>query len=124
VEEKITILIAERNPHVREFLKREMTAEGYRIYLAESGKEVLKYVYNPGPLDLLIIDPDLPDAEINSILKKLQGRIPRLPVILHVFPSDYPEYSGILEDAVFVEKKGNSIEGLKNVIFEILRKRL
>jgi len=120
MKKKIKILITERNPHVREFLKREMAAEGYCVRLAENGKEMLKCVYIKETLDLLILDPDLPDPDVPSILEKLNDRVPKLPVVFHTFPSDYAEYSTILKDAVFVEKKGSSVERLKQVVFDIL----
>jgi len=48
-------------------------------------------------------------------------RIPALPVVLHTFPSDYGNNLGSLNKAVFVEKVGNSIERLKEVISEMAR---
>ncbi len=115
-----TILIADRNPNIREFLKREMTAEGYQVRLARNGKEVLRWVYHQGPLDLLIVDPDLPDAGEVPLLEKLSNRIPTLPVIVHTFLSEYTNYPALVSSDVFVEKKGTSIEGLKKVITKIL----
>lgn len=97
-------------------------AEGYRVRLAKNGREVLRLVYQRGPLDLLILDPDLPDAGEVPVLEKLGDRIPTLPVVVHTFLSDYAEYPPLLSTDVFVEKKGTSIEGLKKVINEILRK--
>ena len=71
MKQGFTILIADRNPHIREFLRREMMAEGYRARLAKNGREVLRLVYQRGPLDLLILDPDLPDAGEVPVLEKL-----------------------------------------------------
>ncbi|MBU1398308.1 MAG: response regulator, partial [Proteobacteria bacterium] len=62
LKKMIKILIADRNSNVREFLRREMMAEGYSVELAENGREVLKWAYHREPADLLILDPDLPDA--------------------------------------------------------------
>jgi DNA-binding NtrC family response regulator len=115
------ILIADRNPHVREFLKREMMATGYRVWLAENGKEVLKWAYHHEPLDLLILDPDLPDTDETFLFEKLEDRIPVLPVVIHSFLPDDANHAAILRGAVFVEKSGNSIERLKKVVLEILQ---
>ncbi|MFH1581628.1 MAG: response regulator, partial [Pseudomonadota bacterium] len=106
---KITIMIADRNPHVREFLKREMLAEGYRILLAEKGRDIVKWVYHHDAVDLLILDPDLIDVDESDVLKKLQNRIPALPVIIHSFFSDSEHHRILLNAAAFIEKKGNSI---------------
>ena len=35
------ILIADRNRHVRDFLRRELGAEGYQVEVARDGREVL-----------------------------------------------------------------------------------
>ncbi len=116
------ILIADRNSHVREFMRREMLAEGYSVQLAENGREVLKWAYNRESADLLILDPDLPDAEESLLLKKLKQRIPYLPVVLHTFLSDYLSAAKIINPTEFVEKGGSSIEKLKKVVNEILNK--
>ena len=122
LEKKIKILIADRNSNVREFLRREMLAEGYSVELAENGREVLKWAYHREPADLLILDPDLPDAEESLLLKKLKQRIPYLPVVFHTFFSDYLSASKIINPTEFVEKGGSSIEKLKKVVTEILNK--
>ena len=122
MKRKFAILVADRNPHVREFLKRELTAEGYQVRLAKSGKEVLRWVYDKHPLDLLILDLDLPDGIEPALLKKIEDRIPALPVVLHGFFSDYADHPNVLGSAVFVEKRGNSVEQLKKVVLKLLRK--
>jgi len=122
VNMEFTILIADKNRHVREFLKREMLAEGYQVRLAKSGREVLKWAYYNEPLDLLILDPDLPDASEIDIIDKLQNRIPTLPVVIHAYRSDYANCHSLLSTAAFVEKNGSSIEGLKKAVSEIFRK--
>jgi len=120
LEKGFTILIADRNRHVRELLKREMMAEGYRVRLAKNGREVLKQAYHHEPLDLLILDLDLPDAGEVAILESIEDRIPTLPVVVHSFLSDSANNRAVLSTAVFVEKKGSSIETLKKVAFEVL----
>ena len=115
-----TILIADRNPNVREFLKRELTTEGYRIRLARSAREVLFWAYSPDQLDLIVLDPDLPDDGGWGLLEKIEDRIPTLPVVLHMHASDYEQMGGRLRPAAFVEKQGSSVENLKNVVKDIL----
>ena len=115
-----TILIADRNSHVREFIKREMTKEGFRVLLAETGKDVMEMVNQCIPLDLVLLDPDLPDMEETELLKKIEDRFPRLPVVIHAFDSEETNYFLYLKQAAFVEKAGQSIEILKQVVIEIL----
>jgi DNA-binding NtrC family response regulator len=122
VEKKIKILVADRNQHVREFLKREFIAEGYGVRLAKNVQEVLKQVYHTETLDLLILDPDLPGTDKLALLKKLQNRIPALPVVVHTYLADYTDYTNELSKLAFVEKSGSSVESLKKMVHEILRK--
>jgi len=123
VKTDVTILIADRNPHIRCFLKRELTAEGFHVIIADNGQEILKWSFSPLPLDLAVIDPDLPDMDSSALLQKLCGRIPPLPVVLHMLPGE----SAIAEDIrgviVIVEKTGHSIDKLKAVISDILSRK-
>lgn len=121
MEKPFTILIADRNRHVREFLRREMIKVGYHVREAKNGQEVLREVYTHEHLDLLILDPDLPDVNMSTILKKLENRIPPLPVVIHGFPPEYVDNPDVLEKTPFVEKRGDSIEQLKKVAFEVLQ---
>jgi len=126
VEKEFKILVADRNQHVREFLKRELMAEGYRVGLAKNVQEVLKKAYHSETLDLLILDPDLPGIDKLSLFKKLRDRIPALPVVVHTYLTDYltdyTNHTDILSEVAFVEKSGSSVEGLKKMVCEILRK--
>lgn len=117
---RYTILIADRNSHVREFLKREMTAAGYRVRLADKGTDVVKWVYHPDAVDLLILDPDLPGMDDAAAMKKIHNRIPSLPVVFHTFPSDYEIHKHLVSSAAFVEKRGNSVENLMQVVSRLL----
>jgi DNA-binding NtrC family response regulator len=120
MKDQFTILIADRNSHVRKFLQREMTAAGYRVRLAENAGEVLKCAFRHEPLDLVILDPDLPGAEDNSLLKHLFDRIPALPVVVHSYPAEYSSELACPGRVIFVEKRGSSVERLKQVVFETL----
>jgi DNA-binding NtrC family response regulator len=120
MKEKFTILVADRNSHVRGLIKRELMEEGYRIRLAENGREVLKWAFHPDPLDLVILDPDLPDVDEACLFKKLNDRIPMLPIIIHSFRADFTRSSFDHNHAVFVEKQGNSIENLKKIVHDFL----
>jgi DNA-binding NtrC family response regulator len=120
---RFTILAADRNPHVRDFLKREMTAEGFQVDLAKNAREVLERVYQNESIDLVIIDPDMPDASKEELLAQLSDRIPNLPVVIHSFSTDPAYQKKGPVDVTFVEKEGRSIEALKKVVIQILSRR-
>ena len=120
MKDEYTILIADRNSHVRRFLQREMTAAGYRVRLAENAREVLWWAFHKEPLDLIILDPDLHDADEEHMLQNLLDRVPTIPLIMHTYPSEYGSNSTERDGIIFVEKKGNSVELLKQVVHETL----
>jgi DNA-binding NtrC family response regulator len=120
VKTNFTLLIADRNPHVRTLLQRELTAAGYRTRLAENARQVLKLAFKGEPLDMIILDPDLPDADETHMLEHLLERIPMLPVVMHTYPSEYGLGLKDKKDVVFVEKGGRSVERLKQVVYETL----
>ncbi len=121
MENEFTLLIADRNPHVRQLLKREMTAEGYRVETAKDCREVLRRVFSPLPLDLLIFDLDLPDAGDEDILVRLNDRIPRVPLVFHSLKNGCAGHPEGRHSDVFVEKRGNSVERLKKVVSKLLK---
>jgi DNA-binding NtrC family response regulator len=118
LQEPFTILIADRNPHVRKLLQREMTAEGYRVRLADNAGEVLKWAFHQEPLNMIIVDPDLPGADEKKMLRHLLDRIPALPVVVHSYPSEINNSLNNMDDIVFVQKGGSSVERLKQVIHD------
>ena len=120
METNFTLLIADRNPHVRKFLQREMTAAGYRVQLADTAREVIKRVFSREPLDLVILDPDLPAADDSQMLHHLLNRVPALPVVVHTYVSEYGDAFKDMEELFFVEKGGSSVERLKQVVYDIL----
>jgi len=99
-----------------------MTLEGYQVQLAKTGREIINFTLRQHPFDLLILDPDLPDTDESSLLKKLGERIPPLSVVVHSFLSENNEQQDILTTATFVEKRGSSIDHLKKIVAEILEK--
>ena len=116
------VLIADKNPRIRRFLKREFTTAGYLVSLAENSEQVLKFLYGPTRLDLLIIDPDFPDADVAHLSKKLDDRVPQIPVILHSLDTDSNCTGAPLRPVQWVEKNGCSVEKLKRAVAGILAK--
>jgi hypothetical protein len=66
------------------------------------------------------LDPDLPDADESHVLHHLLNRVPALPVVVHTYASEYGDVSKNMEGLFFVEKRGSSVERLKQVVYEIL----
>lgn len=115
------ILIADRNRHVREFLRRELMAEGYRVQVAKDDKELLSMVDTEAP-DLLILDLEIPCGGGLAVLENLQHHVPPVPVVIHTFLTEYANHPVVREQGSFVEKMANT-DVLKAAIREMLQKR-
>ena len=122
VTDQFTILIADRNPHVREFLRRELVSEGYRVQVAKDGREVLMIINANNPLDLLILDLEIPYVSGLAILEQLQDRDPPLPVVVHTFLTEYANHPAVQRAPGFLEKRGNNIDGLKATVAQVIEK--
>jgi DNA-binding NtrC family response regulator len=121
MQKKINLLVVDRNPHIRNFLKREFQSEGYNVKLAKNGKELMDLIYSSAPIDLVIIDPDIPDITLSYLFKSLEDRVPPLPFVIHSDLFDYLESTSHINKATFVLKQGSSSETLKGVILNILK---
>ena len=119
MKQPFTILIADRNRHVREFLRRELEAEGYRVRIAKDGQKLLMMVNLDDPPDLVILDPEIPYLGEMAILDQIKEKDPPLPVIFHTFPGEYEGHPYIERLGAFVEKKGN-IDHLKEAVIRVL----
>ena len=122
MRDHFTILVADRNRYVREFLRRELAGEGYEVILAKSAQEILDLIREKRDMHLLVLDLDVPGAKELSILEKAEDRVPPLLVVVHSFFSDYREFANQSGTTVFVEKMGNNIDQLKQVVLEVLEK--
>jgi CheY-like chemotaxis protein len=121
VAEPPKILIADRNRHVRDFLRRELHAEGYRIEVARDGREVLNHLQGHEPPDLLILDLEMPYVDELEVLAHLKERQPRLPVVIHTILPDPAHHPALSLAATFVEKKGD-LDLLKAAVADMLGK--
>ena len=116
------ILIADRNPRVRDLLKRELTEAGYQILVAQTDREVLELVAREIAPALLVLDLAIPYGNGMDLVRSLKEVKPDMPIVIHTL---YPEYEWrplLREVDAFLQKKGN-IEDLKATIRNVLQKR-
>ena len=116
------ILISDRNKNVREFLKREMKIDGYGVELAKSASEILDRIRRDDSIKLLILDPDLPDLDYDSLMQTLIEMTAKLPVILHSYGNSSQGDNGLYQPVHFVEKRGYGIENLRKIVTSLLNK--
>lgn len=117
-----TILVADKNKNVREFLRRELAAEGYEVVVARDGAQIMAEIDREDRLDLLVLDLEMRDADSSKIFEKSQKRSPPLPVIIHTFLTEESERDlSVNKGNIYIEKSGN-IDYLKAAVADMLKK--
>jgi DNA-binding response OmpR family regulator len=121
VPEDFVILVADRNRHVLDLLKRELSMDGYGIQMAKDDREVLENLGRETPPDLLVLDLEIPYGGGLKLVEALKVKSPRLPIIIYTLFTEYIQHPSLRRVAGFVEKSEN-IDTLKLKIMEVLRK--
>ncbi len=122
MSKQFTLVIADRNRHVRDFLRREFVADGYAVELARDDKELLNIIEADEPPDLLIVDLEMPCSGGPEALETLLTRNPLLPVVIHTFLTEEAAQEVCGRAAAFLEKRGNNIDHLKATVLTVLRR--
>ena len=79
MSDDFTVLITDRNRHVRNFLRRELTAEGYQVEVAADGRDLLRKISMADPSDLLILDLEIPYSGGRQFSNGCDGQTPDSP---------------------------------------------
>jgi two-component system KDP operon response regulator KdpE len=72
VNNSATIIVIEDEAQIRRFLRTSLTAEGYQLFDAETGKQGLIEAATRKP-DLIILDLGLPDMDGVDVVKELRS---------------------------------------------------
>lgn len=110
------ILVADRNPRIRDFIQRELKYDGHRVFTVENYDQMKNWITRPGPLDILVIDPNMSGLDDHAELESILLGRPTLSVIFHCMASDYLDLSAGERKVLFVEKSGQSVDLLKQRI--------
>lgn len=113
------ILVADRNRHVRDLLRRELEAEGYAVETARDGREVRLKINPDSRPDLVILDLEIPYLEDLIELEQFRKGEPSLPLIIFSFlpEDDRP----VPKAAAFLEKK-EDVQRLKELVAEVIER--
>lgn len=101
------ILIAERNRHVRDFIRRELASRDYLVRGACNSDEVFAMLGSPQPPDLIILAMDTPNTGSAGLLERIAADHPRTPVILYVYREETADKAVTQLAAGIVEKNGD-----------------
>lgn len=104
--ERTRLAILDRNPHVREFLCRELEDQGFAATALRDVAELRHDLASAEPPQVVVLDPETPE---------LAGRLDELaalvPLVLHVFPeAEAPAGGWGAQGAPVVEKQADTRE--------------
>ncbi len=72
VDKKRTILVVDDMKPMRNILSFSLRKYGYKVNIASKGYVALKYAFDENPLDLILLDINMPDMDGYEILRKLR----------------------------------------------------
>jgi DNA-binding NtrC family response regulator len=119
MDRKYTILIADNNIHVRNFLARELGDPRHDILQAANHMQLFARIFGKQTPDLIIFDLDIPYINCIDVLKQIQDITPPIPVIVYSYLLEYRDHPLVQRTRGFVEKGGDII-ALQNLVAEIL----
>ncbi|MBI4805848.1 MAG: response regulator [Desulfovibrio sp.] len=76
-----TVILANRNRHIRELLAREFSREGISVKSCGLGREATNLAASGA--DILVVDSELPDMDPLSVIRQARLARPVLPVAVH-----------------------------------------
>ena len=115
------ILVADPNPHIRQFLKRELMHSGYYVIEAANYNEIFHRITGAPPPDLIIFDLDLPYISGLDALKRLHNLVPPIPTIIYSDLTEYEGHPDIQKTEAFIEKNDDP-SVLFNTVTDVIRK--
>lgn len=118
---KYHIIIADRNPRIRDYLTRELSGEDYQVFPVKTVEQLRNWIIHHYPLDLLVLDPCFLEDDADKDLEDLLEQIPSVPVIFHCLPTDNPAIKRQRLQPVYIEKSGTSVITLKQNIHSLFQ---
>ena len=101
-----TVLLVDDRKRIRDFWKRELERDGYRVLLSGDGCDALDVLMREIP-DVIVLDLNMPKVGGNEVIREMRARRIRIPVIVHTASRGptVEDLRGMVE--AFVEKSGD-----------------
>jgi DNA-binding NtrC family response regulator len=114
---ELHICVVDRNRNVREFLRRELSKDGYHVAVVADRACLMAGLCGVDPLDIVILDVDLRGVCGMELLRALTSRTPSIPVIVHTYAEEVRK-KDLAGAAAFVEKDG-TVERLRETVRDV-----
>lgn len=105
------------------FLERELGRKGYRVVQVNDTCELADLSSDRDRYDLVVLDPELSDSSGEPIIEIIRLCFPDVPIILHTLWQDKTKYTIDSSIIACVEKNGNSIVTIHQIILDMFGKR-
>ena len=117
-----TILLADDNRNIREYCKRELEDDGYRVLLARDGAEAIRMTRRHLP-DLVILDICMPVVDGLEAAQRIKAIEPDAPIIFFTSFDDACLQDERSRNATACVEKREDLTQLKQVVNAALNSR-
>ncbi|MGH7639905.1 MAG: response regulator transcription factor [Candidatus Dormibacteria bacterium] len=120
---RATVLVVDDDPDSRSALGRLLGADGYRVLLAEGGREALRMIVRERP-DCVVLDFAMPGFTGLEVLRRLRQSEEQVPVLMLSAKSDpYDKVSGYSSGADIYVGKDEDPSVLRAAVQRLLQHR-
>jgi len=113
-----TVILADRNRHIRELLAREFARAGFAVKGCGLGREAALLAASEG--EILVVDGELPDMDARRVIREVRRSRPGLPVAVYAHGEDEARPC-LDEPMVFYVPKGDDPARLVSAVLDVLR---
>jgi DNA-binding response OmpR family regulator len=76
------LLVVEDDPEIGEQLAGALTAQGYQVFWARTGRAALDRIAAAGRADLVLLDVGLPDIDGTALARQLRSALPDVVLVM------------------------------------------
>ena len=116
----VTILFADDNTNIREYCRRELEEEGYRVIVARDGAEAIRLASSDVP-DLAVLDICMPGMNGLEAVPRIRAAKPDVPIVFFTSHDDACVQDQRAGYASACVQKCEDLTELKLVIASVLR---